>query len=105
MDEQNSSHSSLTPVQATVDSGNRRKQIRLVVILAVIAAFAILWIVKESQLKNLRNETEKDNQRLEREARNAVIHAHEQQLRLLAKPFSWAVRIEMMNNSIIQINL
>ena len=105
MDDQHSSHPSLVPVKSIGSNARNRKQLRLGVILAAIAAFVILWIVKDIQLKNLRAETEKDNQRLEREAQNAVIRAHEQQLRLLAKPFSWAVRIEMMNNAISQVNL
>lgn len=105
MDDQKSTHSSLAPVKSMGNRVRNRKRIRLAAILAVIAAFVILWIVKDSQLKRVRAETAKDNQRLEREAQDAVIRAHEQQLRLLAKPFSWAVRIEMMNNAISQINL
>lgn len=105
MNDQNSTHSPIVPVGTEGDPGNRRKRIMLIAIVVAIAAFVILWIVKDLQLKNLRNETAKDNHRLEQEAQQAVIRAHEQQLRLFAKPFSWAVRIEMMNNSVSQINL
>src|SRR5687768_9488556 len=103
--DQDSTPPSLTPVKPMGNRVRHRKQLRLAVIFAVFAAFIVLWLVKDSQLKRLREETIKDNQRLEREAQNAVIQAHEQQLRLFAKPFSWAVRIEMLNNSVSQVNL
>jgi type II secretory pathway pseudopilin PulG len=105
MDDQNPKPSSLAPAKTMANTGNRRKRMMLIAIIAIIVAFAVLWMVKDSQLQVLRTQTAKDNQRLERQAQEAVIRAHEQQLRLLAKPFSWAVRIEMMNNSINQINL
>lgn len=105
MDDQNSTHASLTPVRGIGNNDKKRKRIRLIAILSIIAALAVLWMVKQSQLRNLRDETAKDYQRLEREAQEAVIRSHEQHLRLFAKPFSWAVRIEMMNNSVSQINL
>ena len=82
-----------------------RRRWLLISILLVISAVAALWIGKQIELRNLRNESTEMQQRLERDTKQAIIQSHEHHLRLFAKPFSWAVRTEMMSNNVNQINL
>ena len=77
----------------------------LISVLLVISAVAALWIGKQIELRNLRNESAEMQQRLERDTKQEIIQSHEHHLRLFAKSFSWAVRTEMMSNNVNQINL
>jgi hypothetical protein len=98
--EENSS----SPVKKTGNFANNRRRLIWISIAIMVTAVAILWIGKQIQIGNLRSESEKEHERIESEARRAVINSHEQHLRLLAKPFTWAVRTEMINNNLSQVN-
>ncbi len=93
-----------SPVKETRNFGNNRRRLIWISIAIMVIAVAILWIGKQIQIGNLRNDSAKAHERIESEARRAVMNSHEQHLRLLAKPFTWAVRTEMMNNNISQVN-
>ena len=105
MDKETSGFPSRNTGEGLAKDTIKRKRLLLIGILIIIIAVAALWIGKQIQIKNLRNESAEMQQLMEREAKQAIIQSHEQHLRLLAKPFVWAVRTEMMSNSVNQINL
>jgi hypothetical protein len=77
----------------------------LISILVVVVLFAILWIWKELQINSLKR---KQAERLvSRKQQTTVMLANsdKQYLKLLAKPYVWAVRTEMMNGNMAQVNL
>jgi hypothetical protein len=83
---------------------HQRKKILLVVVVVAIVIIAGVWIGKEIHINNLRRTSARNLDQLEINARQEVINSHKQHLRLLAKPFVWAVRTELMNNNMSQIN-
>jgi hypothetical protein len=87
------------------DKNIKQKRWILISSLVIIVAVSALWIGKQIQIRNLKNESAKMQERIELDAKQAIIQSHEQHLRLLAKPFVWAVREEMMRNNANQINL
>lgn len=105
MDEQTTGFSHSSATDGIGNDAKKRKRSILISILVVIIAVAALWIGKQIQINNLRNESAKTQERLKGEAKQAVIQSHEQHLRIFAKPFAWAVRTEMMSNNINQVNL
>lgn len=104
MDNQDTPHSKLASLKGNDSTSKKRKRIIIIGIVIVFIVIAVLWIWKQVQLNNLRNESAKEYERLEVEAQRAVVRSHEQHLRLLAKPFAWVIRTEMMKNNISQIN-
>lgn len=104
MDNRHAPPPKLTPVKERTSSTEKRRRILIIGILLLFIVIAILWIWKQVQINNLRNASLKQYEQLEMEAERAVVNSHEQHLRLLAKPFAWAVRSEMMNNNISQLN-
>src|SRR5688572_1078457 len=104
MNEHNTGFPSISSEGRSTSDTRKQKRLILISILVIIIAAASLWIGKQIQIKNLRNESAEMHQRMERDAKQAMIQSHEQHLRLFAKPFVWAVRTEMMSNNVNQIN-
>ncbi len=84
--------------------GSDRKKI-LITILVALVLLAALWIWKNTELNNERKEAERKNEMLQQRASALITNAHEEHLKLLAKPYVWAVRTELLKGNINQVNL
>ncbi len=71
----------------------------------VIVLFAAFWIWKATEIKNLRQEHDKREALLQRQASDLLKQADYRYLKLLAKPYVWAIRTEMMKGNIEAVNL
>lgn len=88
------------PVRYSFD----RKQI-LIAILIVVLLITFLWIWKIVQIKSIKNEYNKREQVLVQNSNMQIEKANRHFLELIAKPYVWAVRTELMQGNINQINL
>lgn len=83
-------------------STNRKFLITIGVALALIAS---VWIWKSAQIGNIKKDAATDRQNLKEQASRQIVQTHQEHLKLLAKPLVWAVRSEMMQGSLNQVNL
>ncbi|WP_256013704.1 hypothetical protein [Desertivirga xinjiangensis] len=81
-----------------------RKTFYIAILIALLLIVG-LWIWKSIETSNLRKNAETKQNSLRQEAKGLIVQAHEQHLKLLAKPFVWAVRTEMMQGNMSQVNL
>lgn len=95
----------------SLESGSRAQKptierktflITLVVFLVLLSA---LWIWKSVEIRNLKKAAETRQNELQQQASRELVSTHEEHLKLLAKPFVWAVRSEMMRDNMSQVNL
>ncbi len=84
--------------------GSDRKKI-LITILVALVLVAALWIWKNIQINNERKKAERKNELLQERARALITNAHKEHLKLLAKPYVWAVRSELLKGNVNQVNL
>ena len=82
--------------------GNKKILITIGVALVLLIG---IWIWKSIEIKNIRSKAESDYQELKGQAIRGIIASKEEQLKLLAKPYVWAVRAELMKGNINQVNL
>ncbi|MEJ7736393.1 MAG: hypothetical protein WKF97_03110 [Chitinophagaceae bacterium] len=71
----------------------------------IILLFAALWIWKAVEIKNLKKENEKNETLLKHKANELLLQSDYRYLKLLAKPYVWAIRTEMMKGNIDAVNL
>jgi len=71
----------------------------------IILLFAALWIWKAAEIKNLKQEHDKREALLQQQAADLLRQADYRYLKLLAKPYVWAIRKEMMKGNIEAVNL
>ena len=71
----------------------------------IILLFAALWIWKALEIKNLKKEHEKKETLLKQKANELLLQSDYKYLKLLAKPYGWAIRTEMMKGNIEAVNL
>ncbi len=71
----------------------------------VIILFAALWIWKAVEIKNLKQEHVKRETFLQQQTSDLLRQADFRYLKLLAKPYAWAIRTEMMKGNIEAVNL
>ena len=71
----------------------------------VIVLFASLWIWKAVEISNLKKENEKKESLLRQKATELLSRSDSRYLKLLAKPYVWAIRTEMMKGNIEAVNL
>ncbi len=96
---------------ATVSSNDRKsyfpspKNKLLVASAIVVVLFAALWIWKSVEIKNLKQENEKKESLLRQKATELLSRSDSRYLKLLAKPYVWAIRTEMMKGNIEAVNL
>jgi len=81
-----------------------RKTFYIVILVAIILLVA-LWIWKSIETSNIRKNAATEQDHLKTEAQGYIVETHEQHLRLLAKPFVWAVRSQMLEGNMSQVNL
>ncbi len=92
------------PLSGTNNNTGINKKTLWIVILAALALMAGIWIWKEVQIKNIKKEAAHERQQLQDQAESLLVQTHTEHLNLLAKPFVWAVRTEMLNKNISQVN-
>ena len=71
----------------------------------VVVLFAALWIWKAAEISNLKQENEKKESLLRQKATELLSRSDSRYLKLLAKPYVWAIRTEMMKGNIEAVNL
>jgi L-lactate utilization protein LutC len=86
------------------DRTANNKRILIITALIFVALLAGIWIWKEVQLNNVKKEAAKEQRILQDQASNLIVLTHQDHLKLLAKPFVWAVRTELLNKNINQVN-
>lgn len=77
----------------------------LVAAAIVVILFTALWIWKAVEIKNLKQENEKKESLLRQKATELLSRSDSRYLKLLAKPYVWAIRTEMMKGNIEAVNL
>jgi Tfp pilus assembly protein PilV len=82
----------------------RGKALKVVVIVALVL-LAGLWAWKAIQVRNVRKEAEEETQRVRQTAVNMITETRAGHLKLLAKPFVWAIRSEMLRGNMEGVNL
>jgi len=86
------------------DSSNVKKTILTIIGIALILLIGI-WIWKAIEIKSLKKASEKDKIALKEQATRQIVESNEVHLKLLAKPIIWALRSEMMQGNLSQVNL
>lgn len=78
----------------------------LIIIAAVgLVLLAGIWIWKSVEINQLNKQAEKNQAELKNEASVQLMQSHKAHLTLLAKPFVWALRTELLNKNLSQVNL
>ncbi len=93
-----------------IDEGHHKpgvseKKKMLIIIGVAVLLLAVIWIWKEMQINNQRQAANREKNLLQENATGLIADSHKQHLRLLAKPYAWAVRSAMLNGNIDQVNL
>lgn len=88
--------------RSTMSPGKKKYLITIGVALILLIS---LWIWKSVEISGIRNASEKEKQNLKEQATSEIAEVHKQHLLLLAKPFVWAVRTELMQGNRNQVNL
>lgn len=81
-----------------------RKTFLITILIALIVLIG-LWIWKSMETSAVRKNAETNQQALRTEASGLIVKTHEEHLKLLAKPFVWAVRTEMLQGNMRQVNV
>lgn len=84
--------------------GSDRKKTLIIILLAIVLLAAV-WIWKNIQINNGEKEAERKKQILQERASELITNSHKEHLKLLAKPYVWAVRSELLKGNINQVNL
>lgn len=93
-----------------VTKNNRRtftltsKQL-LIACLVVVALLAIIWTWKSIQINSLKKDHSEHTLQLKQQAQTMLISSDKHYLQLLAKPYVWAIRTEMMKGNLSQVHL
>lgn len=99
--------SSNIPPKPEIQSNLTRPRNRSLLIAALVAIglIAIILVWKSIQIKNIRNEEQARREQLRSDAIQAVMQSHKDHLRLLARPYVWSIRQEMMRGNTNQLNV
>lgn len=80
-------------------------KISLIIIVSALVLLASLWVWKSIEISQVEKRAEGQKQAIKITAKNQLMEAHEAHLKLLAKPMIWALRTEMMQGNMGQVNL
>jgi len=86
------------------DNSRVKKTILMIIGVALILLIGV-WIWKAIEIKSLKKASEKDKIALKEQATRQIVESNEVHLKLLAKPIIWALRSEMMQGNLSQVNL
>lgn len=76
-----------------------------VVILVALVLLAALWAWKAIEVRSVRKEAEAEKERVQQTAVQMITGERAGHLQLLAKPFVWAIRSEMLRGNMEGVNL
>ena len=76
------------------------KKIYITIGIALVLLISI-WIWKGIETDNIRSKAQSDYQGLKAQAIKGIATSKEEQLKLLAKPYVWAMRTELMKDNIV----
>jgi hypothetical protein len=77
----------------------------LITVLVIIALFAALWIWKAIEINNIKKFSAEREEALKQRADTALRLVNIKYLKLVAKPYVWAIRTEIMRGNIDAVNL
>jgi hypothetical protein len=82
-------------------------QKRTLIIFAAIGLLLLIgiWVWKSIEINQINKQAEKNQVDLKHEASAQLMQTHKSHLILLAKPFVWALRTELLNKNLNQANL
>jgi len=86
------------------DNSRVKKTILMIIGVTLILLIGV-WIWKAIEIKSLKKASEKDKIALKEQATRQIVESNEVHLKLLAKPIIWALRSEMMQGNLSQVNL
>lgn len=104
-------HESTDEKALPADTENRtgfwssRRNRLLVIAGGVVLLFAGLWIWKAIEISNLKEQAEQEQAQTRQQASLQLQQANHHYLKLIAKPYVWAVRTEMMKGNLDAVNL
>ncbi len=76
-----------------------------VLLLITLILLAGMYFWKQIEVSKAKRDAEKEIEANELRVRHSVINAHEEHLKLLAKPIVWAIRSEIMTGNTGQVSL
>jgi hypothetical protein len=83
---------------------NNNKKILILIVVALVLLTAV-WIWKSVEISQTKKQAETEKQAIRQQAQGNLIQAHKTHLILLAKPMIWALRTEMIQGNMGQVNL
>lgn len=94
-------------ITSKTNSGFKSKEGKRLVITIIIALVLIagLWAWKTIQINHIRDQAQKEQLQLQEKVKSQMREIDENNLKVLAKPFVWAIRTEMLKNNVSQIAL
>ncbi|MGZ5248156.1 MAG: hypothetical protein ACXWCR_13695 [Flavitalea sp.] len=90
--------------QKFIKENSRNKTLMIIIIIAVVLIAAI-WIWKNMQMKNEREVAKQEMKVVQDRATALMIDSHKEHLKLLAKPYVWAIRNELLSGNTNQVNV
>jgi sensor histidine kinase regulating citrate/malate metabolism len=84
---------------------NSRNKTLLIIILIAVSLLVAMWIWKNIQVKNEREESKQAMKVVKERATASLLETHKDHLGLLAKPYVWAIRNEMLSGNINQVHV
>lgn len=83
----------------------KNRKTMLILIGIALLLLLILWIWKAMEIKRLKKDFATSKIELHEKASKEIVSNNETHLKLLAKPMVWALRTEMMQGNLNQVNL
>lgn len=80
------------------------KKIVYIIIGAAVVLLLIFWIWKNAAVKNEQERAEQQKQEILTSARTMISSSHKEHLKLLAKPYVWALRTELLKGNVAEVN-
>lgn len=103
--DKNSNRELVTQKSASDIQASKNKKTILILIGVALLLLLILWIWKAMEIKGLQKSFSKSKVELHEKASEKLVQNNEMHLKLLAKPMIWALRSEMMQGNLNQVNL
>lgn len=100
----NNLHDKSESANNLIKENSRNKTLIIIILIAVVLLVA-MWIWKNIQVKNEREESNQAMKVVQERATSALIDAHKEHLGLLAKPYVWAIRNEMLSGNTNQVHV
>ncbi len=77
----------------------------LVAVIVVVALIATIWIWKAIEISSLKKDRDEKIQAMQKQSEEQLLQTQMNDLMLLAKPYVWAIRTEMMKGNIDAVNV